>query len=297
MSLVRELFVEVEGTPFFGSSRDDTNAPVAIFGVPYDLGNPVAPGAREAPARIRRRAKGLEPCADVVDLGDLRFDYGENPAMIFDRLGGAVEILAESGTFALGVGGDHSISYSLVAPLQRREEIAVVWLDAHTDYNAWSGRGAHDHKQVLRRIADLPGVRRVVVAGHRGFTPGNELELGEPARVLRAADLRSGGPEALLDELPAELPCYLSVDIDVLDPAYAPATSTPVPGGLAPAELEEILAALLRERQVRGMDLVEVNPSRDVDDRTVDFAAGFLRQAVTAVQVADRRRRAESETR
>jgi agmatinase len=283
MSIDRELFAEPEGTPFFGGRQSDAAAaPVAIFGIPYDLGNPVAPGAREAPARIRARSADLEPPAgDLADLGDLRFAYGENPAAIFDRLGGAVQALVDGGVFALAVGGDHSVSYPLVVPLQRREEIAVVWLDAHTDYNGWSGRGAHDHKQVLRRIAGLPGVRRVVVPGHRGFTPDSELELGEPARVLRPADLRPGGPEALLAELPPELPVYVSLDVDVLDPAFAPGTSTPVPGGLTPTELDEILAALFRERQVRGMDLVEVNPSRDPDGRTVGLAAGLLRQAVS----------------
>lgn len=269
------------GAPWF---HDGGAARIAIGGVPYDLGNSIAPGAREAPRRIRLASIGLARNLDlgVTDVGDLHGARGEEAATILEHLGDAVEGLIERSLFPLLVGGDHSISFSAVERLQRERDVSVIWLDAHTDFNIWSGRGAHDHKEVLRRIADLPRVRRIVQVGHRGYTPKNELCLGEAVRVLRPADLRTGGVAALLAELPRDLPCYLSLDIDALDPAYAPGTSTPVPGGFKPEEVELLIAAVFRRREVLGMDLVEVNPLLDVAARTALLAGRLLLAAIFA---------------
>jgi len=299
LSAVRRYFARPRLPPLFGSRwyRPDDTERIAAFGMPYDLGNAVAPGTREAPARLRSISADHRMAAGdaLVDLGDFRLVAGEDPAVILERLGDAAEAIAGEGLLPLMIGGDHSITCPVVERLQRREEIVVLWLDAHTDFHPWDGRGGHSHKQVLRCIARLPNVRRVVQVGFRGYTIEDELYMAEPLRVLRPIDLRCGGASVLLAELPPGLACYLSLDVDVLDPAYAPATSTPVPGGFTPAEMETLLGDLLREVDLCGLDLVEVNPSRDVAARTGLVACRLLLTAAAAI--ASRMRRGEARRR
>jgi len=273
--------LEAPAIRFHGSKRETHEA--ILIGVPYDLGNVVAPGARRGPQQIRLDSAAWSlPAVDVADGGDLRFAYGENPTTILARLGQVVGSLLAEGLFPLVVGGDHSISYPIVERLQQDRQLTVLWLDAHTDFNHWRGPGAHNHKQVLRRICALPGVGRVVHLGLRGFTLEDELWLGDPLRIVRPIDLRRRGMSALLEHFPDDLPCHLSFDIDALDPVFAPGTSTPVPGGLTPLEVGEVIATVFELRKVLAMDLVEVNPSRDVAGRTSMVACWLLCKALIA---------------
>jgi len=278
-----EELVEPASPTLFGWSPQGSKGDVgfAALGVRYDLGNAIASGAREAPDSIRlASASCAAPRAAAIDLGNLVQEPGEDPATTLYRLGEAVECVLERSQLPLILGGDHSLSYPVVERLQRRGDLAVVWCDAHTDFSPWDGRGAHDHKQVLRRIYGLDGVRRVVQVGLRGYTVENELRLAPGIATLRPSDLRRDASTTLLRLLPRELRYYVSVDIDVLDPGSAPATSTPVPGGLSPDELVGLLRSVLRRRQVAGLDLVEVNPSRDRDARTSLIACGLLHGAL-----------------
>lgn len=267
----------------FGWSRQGSQGDVsfAALGVRYDLGNPIAPGAREAPDSIRlASASCAPPRAAGIDQGNLVQVPGEDPAATLSRLGEAVEAVLEQSQLPLILGGDHSLSFPVVERLQRRGDLAVVWCDAHTDFSPWDGRGAHDHKQVLRRISGLGGVRRIVQVGLRGYTLEDELRLAPGVAALRPGDLRRDGARKLLRRLPRGLRCYVSVDIDVLDPSSAPGTSTPVPGGLSLDELVGLLRSVLSRRRVAGLDLVEVNPSRDRDARTSLIACYLLHGAL-----------------
>lgn len=268
------------GSPSFFSlnrGRSGRGLHLAMVGFPYDLGNVVAAGSREAPQRLREASVSCEPPrAEARDWGDVEIPSGEDPEVTHGRLVEAVSAVLEKDGLPLIVGGDHSTSYPVIERLRREGDLTVLWLDAHTDFSPWHGGGAHDHKQVLRRVAGLDGVRRVVQAGYRGYTLEAELDLSDRVKVVPSRRLRQEGPVAVLDLLPPDVACYLSLDIDVVDPAYAPATSTPVPGGLTPAEVEAVLAEVCGARAVRGMDLVEINPSRDLGGRTCAMACELL---------------------
>jgi agmatinase len=236
-----------------------------VIGVRYDLGNGIGRGARQGPTSVRAASAGCaRPRGLGMDAGDLVQVDGEDPAETFERLGRAVDAIVASGNLPVILGGDHSVSYPVVERLQRRERLAVVWLDAHTDFSPWLGDHPPSHKQVLRAIHGLSGVARVVQVGYRGFTIDDERHLDEKVKVLRVTDVRADpAGRLLLRCVPRDLPCYVSVDIDVLDPAVTPGTCTPVPGGLWLEEVASLVGALVRRRRVVGLDLVEVNPRWD----------------------------------
>jgi len=273
-------------TLFGWPERADGQGPassVEALGVAVDSGNGVAPGARDGPQSIRLASLTLAPPEPGgIDGGDLLPLNGEDPGTTIARAEAAVDGIISRGRLPLVLGGDHAISYAPVAQLQRRRKMCVIWFDAHTDFSPWSRRPGHNHKQVLRRIASLPSVEFILQVGYRGFTVEDERRLGEHVEVLTTAEVRCGGANALLARIPPGMGCYVSVDIDVLDPKWAPGTSTPVPGGLSPEPLMDLLAAILRNCPVIGMDLMEVNPSRDRSGRTSLVSACVLRKILQA---------------
>ena len=192
------------------------------------------------------------------------------------RIATWVEWMAQRDLCPLILGGDHSITYAPVAALQQTRDICLIWLDAHTDFSPWQGAHFHNHKQVLRRIAGLTGVRRIVQIGYRGVTTGDERHLCDKCVVVPTSVARQLDEQALLALVPTDLPCYVSIDIDVIDPFVAPGTSSPVPDGIGPLTVKNILRALVNNRRIVGVDMVEVNPILDQDSATADIAADLL---------------------
>lgn len=264
------------GWPSGNNSRIDAGQFCAI-GVPADQGNGVSRGAAYGPRVIRAAAHMLcSPVSPGVDSGDISNHGGLSVEALLARVGNAVERCLEAGMRPLIMGGDHAISYAPIDMLQRRQNIGVVWFDAHTDFSPWYGTPGHNHKQVLRRVKSLEGVRQIVQVGYRGFTAGDESQLGDKATVISTSRVATMPADALMELLAPELPWYMSIDIDVLDPFHAPGTSAPVPNGLVPSRLIELVAAIAKGRYVVGADVVEVNPRFDVENMTAGIAATLL---------------------
>jgi agmatinase len=172
------------------------------------------------------------------------------------------------------------VTYAPVERLQAQGPLAVLWVDAHTD-TAGGGGEPLSHKNVARRLLELPGMLAMVQVGFRGYTLENEMDWLLPKRTLVSVDgLRRDGAGACLAALPPGVPLYVSVDIDVLDPAYAPGTASPVPGGLRPDEVVDLLRGAARSRRLVGADLVEVNPVRDAGSRTAQIACALLGELI-----------------
>ena len=250
---------------------------LCVVGAPTDHGNVVSRGAARGPAAIRRASLEMAaPPHGGLDFGDI--DHSDSPDLetFMDRVAAVTQGLSERGLCPLLLGGDHSITYAPVSVLQRSRDLCLIWFDAHTDFSPWSGRTFHNHKQVLRRIAELKGVSRIVQIGYRGITIGDERSLGANAAVVTTACARLLDEQALLALVPADLPCYVSIDIDVVDPFWAPGTSAPVPDGLLPQQVKTLLQTLVRHREIVGADLVEVNPALDLESATSRVAADLL---------------------
>jgi agmatinase len=297
-------------TPFFrlpvaiAADRIPLGSRAAFLGVPHDLGATYQPGARLAPYHLRRVSafvQGFHPrhnldvfaATGALDCGNVAFPFFDRESMrmaVQDR----VEILLEHRVVPLLVGGDHSIALpSLRAVHRHHGPVAVVHVDAHFDTSGPEVWGdAFHHGTPMRHALEegliAPGQLHQV--GMRGpWSSANERQpsLSHGACLYDADALAERGPVAIAREIRSvvhELPVYLSFDIDAVDPAFAPGTGTPVPGGMDSRQA----LALVRELagvQLVGMDLVEYCPALDHADVTAHLGASLLYETLALVAV------------
>jgi agmatinase len=282
------------GPPTFAllPRRDEVSrCDVAVVGVPFDSGTSYRPGARFGPAAVRQGSRLLRPwhpglevapfgAQQVADAGDIAcnpFDIKEAVDQI-EAAAGA--LLGEAGRL-LAIGGDHTIAYPLLrVTRQRFGPVALVHFDAHLDtWQTYFGAPL-THGTPFRRAAEdgLFLDSRSVHVGIRGpLYAASDLAEDERLgfKVLTSMDVgRMGieGAAAAIRERVGDNPLYVSVDIDVLDPAHAPGTGTPEAGGLTSRELLGILRGLAGTRVV-GADVVEVAPAYDHAEITTVAAA------------------------
>jgi agmatinase len=264
---------------------------VAVVGVPFDSGTSYRPGARFGPAAVRQGSRLLRPwhpglqvapfgAQQVADAGDIAcnpFDIKE----AVDQIEAAAAGLLAEAAHLLAIGGDHTIAYPLLrVTSQRFGPVALVHFDAHLDtWQTYFGTPL-THGTPFRRAAEegLFSEEHSMHVGIRGplYGPGDleeDAELG--FRTVSAMEIeRTGidGVVAAIRERVQDRPLYVSIDIDVLDPAHAPGTGTPEAGGLTSREVLGILRGLA-EVPVVGADVVEVAPAYDHAEMTAVAAA------------------------
>ena len=257
------------------------SADVAVVGVPFDTGVSFRPGARFGGNAIREASRLLRPynpaqdaspfaLAQVADAGDVAvnpFDIGEAVEAVEEAAGA----LLDAGSRLMTLGGDHTVALPLLRSVARRHgPVALVHFDAHLDtWDTYFG-AAYTHGTPFRRAVEegLLDTSALSHVGTRGPLYG-KADLDEDARmgfgIVTAGDVLRRGVDEVADQLRQRVgdrPLYVSVDIDVLDPAHAPGTGTPEAGGLTSRELLEILRGLAGCRLVSA-DLVEVAPAYD----------------------------------
>lgn len=276
------------------AGRDLSGVDTVILGVPYDSAVSYRSGARFGPRKIRELSLllwGHNPALDVSPLEHLRLtDYGDVeviPTSIAQTMGRiastAAEILA-SGATLIALGGDHSITLPLLrAHAQRYGPLAVVHLDAHLD--TWESEFPgvpYSHGTPFRHALQEGLIRRdaYVQIGIRGPVMARSdyaeaRALG--AHTITAQAIMEQGIAAVLDEILPHLsgPVYLTLDIDVADPAYAPGTGTPEVGGLTSYQLLQLVRGF-RGLDLVGFDLVEVCPPYDCGEITAVLAANLV---------------------
>jgi len=254
---------------------------VAVLGVPFDSGVTYRPGARFGPHAIRNATRllrsyhaglGVEPFAaqQVADAGDV----GVNPFDIAEAIGqveAAADETLEAATTLLTLGGDHTISLPLLRATSRRHgPLALLHFDAHLDtWDTYFG-AAYTHGTPFRRAweEELLLADRSMHVGIRGplFAPEDLVDDERFGfKVVGSMDLEElgiAGVVARARERLGDAPVYVSIDIDVLDPAHAPGTGTPEAGGLTSRELLGILRGLAG-LDIVGADIVEVAPAYD----------------------------------
>ena len=246
-----------------------------LIGIPYDATSSFRRGSRWGPAAIRMASESIETYNPVIDRdlaqvpfvdgGDLQVEGLDPEHMVRAvrrHLGPGIPVL---------LGGEHTITLGAVQALvARHHDLVVIQWDAHTDLRSEYQGNPVCHATVMRRLLDggCPLVQLGIRAGTR-----EEFELGRARSLLLSRGV--GLPDRMLDTLGSR-PLYLSVDIDVLDPAAAPGTGNPEPDGAAYADL---LAALqrLRGHRIVGMDVVETAPPWDPGGRTAVVAASLVR--------------------
>jgi len=278
--------------PFFGTStfmrrqfsRDLHDVDIAVLGIPFDLAVCNRPGARFGPTAIRQASRdlacwenqypwGFNPFERlrVVDFGDVIYQTGDAADMVEQTQASVAEIVGQ-GVATLCLGGDHFVALPILREVARHHgPISLVHFDAHTDTER-SGN-PYDHGTPFYWAVEeglVDPVRSIQI----GIRTDYDEEL-DKFTVLDSPWVHRNGVDATIEQVErvvGDHKAYLTFDIDALDPAYAPGTGTPVPGGLTSYQALEILRGLTGISFV-GMDVVEVAPAYDQSEITALVAA------------------------
>lgn len=258
---------------------------VGIVGVPFDGGVSYRPGARFAPTKVREvsslgrgfswpRGQNVFERLKVADAGDCS-TVPIDLAQTYQKIEAHFSKMLAAGKRFLAIGGDHSITLPILRAVRKHvgQPVGLIHFDAHLDtYPAAWGQEYH-HGAFARHVVEegLVDPKKMLQLGLRGpLAGGDDLEFVKKhgVRATTIDDIRIQGLEGFLKTLPAfDGPTYITYDIDCLDPAFAPGTGTPVPGGLTTYEVQRIFRALKIQRLV-GADCVELSPPFDHSDIT-----------------------------
>jgi agmatinase len=295
------------GTPYSQDAAELAGFDVAIVGAPTDDLVSDRPGTRFAPRAIR--AAGCPPGphleAGIDAFAELRVvDFGDAPVLPADpeRTHAAIEALVGevvvAGVLPIVLGGDHSVSEPNVrAVAGRHGPVGLVHFDTHTDTGREVFSVERSHGTPMFRLVEQGHVdpRRYVQIGLRGYWPG-EAEFGwQRERGIASFfmhDLREQGIDAIVERALAVVgdgPTFLTVDVDVLDPAYAPGTGTPEPGGMSAADLLRACRQVAARANLAGADVVEVLPTAiGSADVTALVADRVVREILTGLALRRR---------
>lgn len=279
------------------------HADVALLGIPFDSGVSYRPGARFGPGHIRASSRLLrpfnpalqvEPFAEqqVVDAGDVACNPFDIQAAL-ETIDASVSALLANDTRVVALGGDHTIALATLRALSRKYGcVAVLHFDAHLDtWETYFGE-PYTHGTPFRRAAE-EGLLDDAHCAHVGIRGPlySSLDLVHDAKlgfqVFTADDVEERGAAAVARDVRARLgggPVYVSIDVDVLDPAHAPGTGTPEVGGLTSRELLVMLRALAG-LDIVGADVVEVSPAYDHAEVTGIAAANVAYELLSLLAV------------
>lgn len=256
------------------------NYDVALFGIPYDGGTSYRPGARFAPSQVRESSslgRGFHWNRGQEVFAKMKFaDIGDCPTVpidqvqTYERIEKFVSGLLNQNKKFIAVGGDHSCTLPTLRALSKKygKGLSFVHFDAHLDTYPAAWNCEYHHGSFARHAIEegLVNPKKMLQIGIRGpLAAANDLDFVHKHGVsVKTIDMiREKTLADFIQTLPViSGPCFLSFDIDCLDPAYAPGTGTPVPGGLTSYEVQRILRGLQIEQLV-GADIVEICPAYD----------------------------------
>jgi agmatinase len=282
------------------------SADVAIFGVPWDEGSGYRPGARFGPRSIReystrfafreRAAKEggywsidskkryLEHIR-MVDCGDQDVLY-LNVERTFGAISHSVKKILSTNGLPVILGGDHSITFPVVRAFKNYHPLHLIQVDAHLDYNDSVEGVVLANGSPIKRVSELDFIGKIIQIGMRGIRAREDAyedSLARGNRIITLLDYRRMGIEKVLEEIPRQENCYVTIDIDALDPSLAPGTTSPCFDGMTYRELRDLLVGIGSRCSVVGFDLVEVNPFLDPVGLTQSAAAEMILEFLGAI--------------
>ncbi|OWY18721.1 agmatinase [Thioclava sp. JM3] len=284
-------------------TKDLAGAQIAVTGIPFDQAVTNRPGTRFGPRAIREASTlqafdapygwGYDPLSElaIVDYGDMPFDYANVPE-VPGRIEAHLGAIFGAGVVPITLGGDHFITLPILrAAVAAHREIALIQIDAHSDTWADDDMDRIDHGTFLYK-AIKSGVLRAENVVSVGIRTDNPDTLG--VNIVDAPSVHREGIGPTLERIRAvvgDRPCYLTFDIDGLDPAFAPGTGTPVWGGLASWQSAELLRGLKGINLIGG-DVVEVSPPYDPTGVTAIAGAHVATELIALAGWAMRERAA-----
>ncbi len=271
---------------FLAAGTDYQRASMVIVGAPLDTTVSFRGGTRSGPRAIREMSYNLEEysielgselgAVTFFDAGDLVFPLGYLEESL-DRIEQVTNRILGDGKMPIFLGGEHLITLPIVRAVARHyPDLVVIHLDAHADLRDDYLGAKLSHATVMRRVTDVIGPPNLFQFGVRSATR-DEIIFARDNGYMCIDEVLEG-----LEEVVSVLkgrPVYLTLDIDVVDPAFAPGVGNPEPGGI---DARELLQAVyyLYDLNVVGLDIVEVNPTFDLSNRTAALAAKVLREAI-----------------
>ncbi len=274
---------------FFGypNTKNIDEADVAIVGVPFNHGTTNRPGARFGPRAIRTASQNygiylndklgafdselqnyIMGGVNVVDYGDvpiLPTHTKTNMKMIHSTF----KKIVETGVIPVAFGGDHTVTYPIVKAFDK--PLDIIHFDTHLDFVDGAENLKFSHSNPLKRVSELDNVNNITQIGIRGFTDkidNYDESKNYGSNIITASDVIKEGTSWVLEQIPESENLYVTIDIDVLDPSVAPGTGTPEPGGLNYLQMKDLLTKLHKKGDIKGFDMVEVNPLFDLSELT-----------------------------
>jgi arginase len=254
---------------------------ISLLGIPHDDNSSYMKGASEAPALIRRELHSdaysmwsetgfdFSVAGRLMDYGDIQFDSVSDPWEVIElNVGSAME----SGDPLICLGGDHAITHPVMRAVRRRHpNLTILHIDAHPDiYHAYQGN-PRSHASPFARIMEERLADRLIQVGVRTVNDHHRDQFKRfGVEVIEAGSLR----ENL--RLDITTPLYISMDIDALDPAYAPGVSHREPGGLSTRQVIDLIHTI--DQPIVAADIVEFNPLCDISNLTSIVAAKLLKE-------------------
>jgi agmatinase len=298
-------FLSFGGMPLAQEPRDLEGVDVAVVGAPTDDLVSDRPGTRYAPRAIRAAScpPGPHLEAKVDAFADLRVvDYGDAPVVPADavRSHAAIEQVVgevvDAGAVPITLGGDHSVTEPCVAAVaKRRGPLGLIHFDTHTDTGREVFGVEHSHGTPMFRLVEAGRVvgARYAQIGLRGYWPGPaefEWQAAHGVASFFMHDVRDLGIREVTERALAHVgegPVYLTVDVDVLDPAFAPGTGTPEPGGMTSLDLLWAVREIASRVELVGADVVEVLPTAVASaDITALVADRIVREVLTGIALS-----------
>ena len=279
---------------------DNLSADIAILGIPF--GMPYSPEAMandqsRAPDAVRQAILDVDyllnhhdfdlggPLLDnrdikVVDCGNVSADMGEH-AEHYRRAEEACRKIFRKNTILISIGGDHGIPIPITRALEEfGEKFTLVQVDAHIDWRDELNGESNGYSSPIRRASELDWIGDIIQIGIRGIGSArtSEVEFARAygADLITAYEMHDIGMDAVLDRIPDGGPYYLTIDADGLDPTIMPGVISQTPGGLNWLQIRKLIHGLVNKGRVVGMDLVEIAPSRDVQQTTMVHAERLI---------------------
>ena len=279
----------------FCSEKSFEDSKYVAFGVPFDLTSTFRPGSRYGPEAIRRYSSNIEinsvmfdfnvDDVKIHDLGDIAFSY--KLSKMLRRTYTVCRRIISSNKIPIMLGGEHTFTLaSVLAACKEKRNLALVVFDAHLDLRDEYMDLRVGHATYLRRLLEKRGDLNVVVLGVSGYSEEEVREARRRGVVYYTSRQIMENPDLIRRRLSTAIggrPIYISIDIDVLDPSYAPGVGNPEPLGITPHHLLELLYSICSPA-VAGIDIMEVSPIND-QGLSAAYAARILVEIIAAIEM------------
>ncbi len=276
---------------FADADANFDDADFVIFGVLYDKTSTFRKGSKKGPLEIRKASWNFETYNffNDVDVKDIKIhDYGDldlldlTPAEMVEKVKNFTNRLIEEGKFPIALGGEHSITSGIVSSFSK--DIAVISLDAHMDFRDIYENENFNHACVMKRVLDHIDIKNIAILGVRSAEKEEYIDAKNKGLFfIDSFEIKNKGVKGAIDKTKNYLKdkdIYLTIDIDVIDPAYAPGTGTPEPFGITPFDVKEVIESF--SDKIVGFDIVEVNPEYD-HGQTAVLSCKLLRNVIESV--------------